>query len=305
VSKPCRYEPDINPTYQDLADHYQTAVIPARPGKPRDKAKVENAVLVAERWLLAPLRNHTFFSLAQLNQALAKQREQINNRPFKKLPSTRKELFDTIDKPAMKPLPAHPFEYSEWKKARVNIDYHVEVDRHYYSVPYQFAREQVDIRLTSTTVEVLFKGRRIASHKRSYSPGNFVTLHAHMPKSHQRHLKWTPSRIIRWAGKNGPNTEKLVTRILENKPHPEQGFRSALGIMRLEDRYAPQRVENACRRALCIGACSYKSVKSILKNGLDKQPLLFEKPLQTQPATHHNIRGRQYYRGEKEAEHAS
>jgi transposase len=305
VTHPCRYEPDINPTYQDLADHYHAAVIPARPGKPRDKAKVESAVLVAERWILAALRDQTFFSISQLNEAIATQLHAMNARPFKKLPSSRRKLFEAIDKPALKPLPKHPFQYAEWKRARVNIDYHVEIDRHFYSVPYQLVREQVDIRLTATTVEVLFKNRRVASHKRSSVPGGFTTLKEHMPKSHQRYLEWTPSRIITWAGKTGPNTGKLVTRILENRPHPEQGFRSALGIMRLCKHYTPERVEKACRRTLAIGALSYKSVNSILKNGLDQQPLLFEQPQETQSPAHGNIRGRGYYcHGEKEAGHA-
>ena len=300
VTNPCRYEPDINPTYQDLADHYHTAVIPTRPGKPRDKAKVESAVLVAERWILAALRDHTFFSISQLNEAIAKPLQTMNTRPFKKLPSSRRELFETIDQPALKPLPKNPFQYADWKKARVNIDYHVEVDRHFYSVPYHLVREQVDIRLTSTTLEVLFKNRRVTSHKRSYVPGSFTTLKEHMPKSHQRYLQWTPSRIIKWAEKTGTDTGKLVSRILENRPHPEQGFRSAMGIMRLCKHYSPERVERACRRALAIGALSYKSVKSILKSGLDQQPLLFEQPKEVQSPDHRNIRGRDYY-SKKEA----
>jgi len=304
VTNPCRYEPDINPTYQDLAEHYGTTVIPARPGKPRDKAKVESAVLVAERWILAALRNHTFFSLAELNKAIREKLSELNNRRFQKLNTTRKLLYETIDKPALKPLPAHPYEYAQWKKTRVNIDYHVEVDRHYYSVPYQLVREQVDVRLTATTMEVLFKNRRVAAHKRSYVPGGFATLAEHMPKSHQRYLQWTPSRIIKWAGETGPNTQKLVTKILENRPHPEQGFRSALGIVRLGKHYTPERVEKASIRALTIGACSYKSVKSILKNGLDRQPLLFQHPEEDQPPTHRNIRGRHYYHGRKEVGHA-
>jgi transposase len=303
VTNPCRYEPDINPTYQDLAEHYGTTVIPTRPGKPRDKAKVESAVLVAERWILAALRNHTFFSLAELNRAIAEKLTDFNNRKFKKLDTTRKKLYETIDKPALKPLPLHRYEYADWKRARVNIDYHVEVDRHYYSVPFQLVREQVDLRLTATSVEVLFKNRRVAAHKRSYVPGSFTTLKEHMPKSHQRYLEWTPSRIIKWAGKNGPNTEKLVTRILENRPHPEQGFRSSLGIMRLANHYTPERVEKACTRALAIGSHSYKSVKSILKNNLDQQPLLFEQPEEAQSPSHHNIRGKDYY-GKKEAPNA-
>jgi transposase len=303
ITNPCRYEPDINPTYQDLADHYGTTVIPARPGHPRDKAKVESAVLVAERWILAALRNHNFFSLAELNEAIAEKLRDLNTRTFKKLDATRKTLYETIDKPALKPLPPHRYEYADWKKARVNIDYHVEVDRHFYSVPYQLVREQVDVRFTATTVEILFKGRRVASHKRSYMPGGFTTLPEHMPKSHRRYLQWTPSRMIKWAGKNGPNTEKLVTHILENKRHPEQGFRSILGIMRLSRHYTPERVEKASIRALATGACSYKNVKSILQNGLDRQPLLFDQSEETQPPDHSNIRGRQYYGG-KEADHA-
>lgn len=299
VTNPCRYEPDINPTYQDLAQHYGTTVIPTRPGKPRDKAKAESAVLVAERWILAALRNHTFFSLAELNRAIDEKLHDLNHRQFKKLDTTRKKLYESVDKPALKTLPLLRYEYAEWKKARVNIDYHVEVDRHFYSVPYQLVREQVDIRLTPTTVEVLFKNCRVASHKRSYGLGGFTTLKEHMPKSHQRYLEWTPSRVIKWAGKTGPNTEKLVTRILENRPHPEQGFRSALGIVRLGKHYTPQRVEKASIRALAIGACSYKSVKSILKNGLDKQPLLFQHPEEAQNPAHDNIRGRDYYHGER------
>jgi len=304
VTNPCRYEPDINPTYQDLAEHYHSTVIPARPAKPRDKAKVESAVLVAERWILAALRNHTFFSLAELNKAIREKLSELNNRRFQKLNTTRKILYETVDKPALKPLPAQAYEYADWKKARVNIDYHVEVARHYYSVPYQLVREQVDVRLTATTVEVLFKNRRVVAHKRSHVPGGFTTIKEHMPKSHQRYLEWTPSRISKWAGENGPNTQKLVIRIMENRPHPEQGFRSALGIIRLGKHYTPERVEKASIRALAIGACSYKSVKSILKNGLDRQPLLFEHSEDVQPPAHRNIRGRQYYHGGKEDGHA-
>ena len=295
VTSPCRYEPDINPTYQDLAEHYGTTVIPARPAKPRDKAKVESAVLVAERWIVAALRNHTFFSLAELNRAIAQKLADLNSRKFQKMDTTRRELFESLDKPALKPLPSRPYEYAEWKKARVNIDYHIEVDHRYYSVPYQIAREHVDIRLTATTVEVFFKNRRVASHARLYQQGGFITLTEHMPKSHQKHLEWTPSRIIHWAGKTGPNTQKLVTHIMDNRPHPEQGFRSCLGIMRLADHYSPERLEKASARALAIKAFSYKNVKSILKNGLDQQSLLFEEPDQQTTLNHNNIRGKKYY----------
>jgi transposase len=295
VTHPCRYEPDINPTYLDLAEHYDTTVIPARTKKPRDKAKVESGVFVAERWILAALRNHTFFSLAELNQLIAQKLEDLNNRKFQKLDTTRRKLFETIDKPALKPLPSRPYEYAEWKKARVNIDYHIEIYRHYYSVPYQLAREQVDVRITANTVEVLFKNQRVASHKRSYIPSKSTTVKEHMPKSHQKYLEWTPSRIIRWAGKNGPNTQKLVTHILDSRPHPEQGFRSCLGIMSLAKHYSPERLENACYRAFMIKGFSYKNVKSILKNGLDHQSNLFDETENASPLTHDNIRGKDYY----------
>jgi transposase len=304
VTSPCRYEPDLNPTYQDMAQHYTITVIPARKAKPRDKAKVESAVLVAERWILAALRNHTFFSLAELNKAIAEHLKRLNNRRFKKLQTTRRHLYETIDKPALKALPVTPYEFAEWKRLRVNIDYHVEVDRHYYSVPYQLAREQVDVRLTPSTVEVLFKNRRVASHKRSYLPGGFETVTEHMPKSHRRYLEWTPGRILKWAAKNGPKTERLVNRIMETRPHPEQGFRSALGIMRLTKTYSPERVEMACDRALAVQAYAYKSVKSILKNGLDRQPVLLHNPGDLPASSHPNIRGNNYY-GEKEVDHAS
>lgn len=296
VRNPCRYEPDINPTYHDMAQHYGTCVIPARVAKPRDKAKVEAAVLCAERWILAALRNHKFFSLAELNNAIAEKLVRFNNRKFAKLDTTRKALFETLDRPALKPLPKQPFEYCEWQKAKVNIDYHVEVDGHYYSVPFQLVKQHVDVRITTSTVEVLFKNRRVASHQRSYRRGAFTTLAEHMPRAHRKYLEWTPSRIIRWAGQNGPNTKELISRVLESKPHPEQGFRSCLGIMRLGKRYSAERLEAACGRALVIRGHSYKSVESILKNGLDRQPLQTEPAGNTtQPIMHPNIRGKQYY----------
>lgn len=296
VTHPCRYEPDINPTYQDLAQHYGTTVIPARPGHAKDKAKVESAVLVAERWILAALRNHSFFRLTELNHCISQKLQELNSRKFQKLDTTRKAMFDSLDKPALKALPCTPYEYAEWKKARVNIDYHVEVDRRYYSVPYQLVKEQVDIRLTATTVEILFKNKRVASHPRIHRQGGFTTLHEHMPKSHQKYLEWTPSRIIQWAEQQGgPMTKKLITAVLDSRPHPEQGFRSCLGIMRIGKHYSPDRLEAACARALTIKAYSYKSVESILKNGLDQLPLPFEAKEHHQPQTHPNIRGKHYY----------
>jgi transposase len=302
VTKPCYYEPDINPTYLDMANHYGTAIIPARIGKPKDKAKVESAVGFAERWIIAALRNHTFFSLQELNKAIAEKLTELNNRNFQKMEGSRRSLFEAIDKPALKQLPQSPYEYALWKKHRVNVDYHITVDNHHYSVPYQLVKEQVDVRLTATTVEILFKNKRVASHPRSYIKWQHTTLAEHMPKAHQKYLEWSPSRIINWAGQNGPQTAALVAKILESRKHPEQGFRSCLGIMRLAKHYSPQRLEAACARALILKAYSYKNVKSILQNGLDRQPWPQDVNA-IKPVQHYNIRGKDYYL-QKEEGHA-
>ena len=302
VRKPCYYEPDINPTYYEMARHYGTVVIPARVARPKDKAKVESAVQVAERWILAALRNHTFFSIMELNRAVAEKLTDLNRRKFQKMDSNRRSLYESIDRPALKALPSIPYEYAECKKARVNIDYHIEIEGHYYSVPYQLAKEQVEVWLTARAVEVLFKNRRVAAHPRSAEKGRYTTLLEHMPKAHQKYLEWTPSRIIDWAGRMGPHTRTLVTSIMESRRHPEQGFRSCLGIIRLGKRYAPERVEAACGRALRLEAYSYKSVDSILKANLDKEELP-EASCPTEPIVHDNIRGREYYQ-QKEDSHA-
>jgi transposase len=294
VTKACFYEPDLNPTYQDMASHYGCAVIPARVRAPRDKAKVEVGVQVVERWILARIRKTTFFSLAELNTAIRELLSQLNERPFKKMPGCRRSVYETLDKPALKPLPSRPYEYAEWKKARVNIDYHVEVGAHYYSVPYQLIKDQLDIRITRRTVEAFHKGKRVASHVRSYQKGGYTTLTEHMPKAHQSYLEWTPQRLARWAGKTGVSTARVVETILESRPHPQQGFRSCLGIMRLGNHYGHERLEAACARALAIGARTYKSIEAILKNGLDRQPLPGAAS-ETPVIQHENIRGPHYY----------
>ena len=293
VTHPCRYEPDVNPTYTDLANHYGTTVIPARPGKPKDKAKVESSVLIVERWILAALRNHQFFSLAELNKAIYEKLTIFNQRPLQKMKASRRHLFETIDKPALAPLPAHPYEFAQWKKASVNIDYHIEVELHYYSVPFQLRGKKLDVSSTATTVTVFHKNRRVASHPKSHRKYHYTTLPEHMPKSHQKYLEWTPSRIINWAGKTGPCTQRVVTEIMQRKKHPEQGFRSCLGVMRLGKRYSPERLEKACERAVAIGAYTYKNVESILKNGLDQQPLAQQ--AKSRSISHPNIRGSRYY----------
>lgn len=293
VTNPCRYEPDINPTYHDMAVHYGIAVIPARPRKPRDKPQAESTVQVVERWILATLRDHSFFSYAELNQTITAELIKLNLKPFQKLEGSRRSLYETIDRPALKPLPATPYEFAEWKKARVNIDYHIEFDGSYYSVPYQLVRQEVDVRITSRMIEIFHKGHRIAAHVRSFKKGHFVTEMNHRPASHQKYLQWTPSRIIQWAGTVGPNTGNLVQKILESKVHPEQGYRSCLGILRLGKRYSNERLESAASRALAIGAISYRSIKSILEQGLDQLPI--RQSGQSVTITHENLRGAAYY----------
>ena len=294
VSKAHRYEPDINPTYQDLASHYGVAVIPARVRRPKDKAKAETGVLIVERWILAVLRDRTFFSLSELNQTIHVLLQQLNTRPFKKLPGCRQTLFDELDKPALKPLPATPYIYAQWKKVRVHIDYHVEIAKHYYSVPCALVKAQLNARITERTIECFHKGKRVASHPRSRAQGGHTTLREHMPKSHQQYGDWSPQRLIRWAQKAGPATARLIELILSGRRHPEQGYRSALGVLRLGKAYGESRLEKACERALHLGTYRYKSIESILKTGLDKQPLPCS---QTEPPAteHENLRGADYY----------
>jgi len=241
INKACRYEPEVNTAYGDLAGYYGTAVLPARPYKPKDKAKVENAVLVVERWILARLRHRTFFGLRELNVAIRQLLIELNERPFKKMPGSRKSVFESIDKPALKPLPERPYEYAEFKKARVHIDYHVEVDGHFYSVPSSLLKKEIDVRLTASIIECLYKGKRVASHIRSYR-GGFTTCTEHMPKAHQKHLEWSVGRFLNWALDIGPATKDLVQHLLEKKPHPEQGYRACLGLLSLAKQYGKARL---------------------------------------------------------------
>ena len=298
VTHPCRYEPDLNPTYQDLAQHYGTAIIPARVRRPRDKAKVETAVQVAERWIIAVLRHRRFFSLGELNQAIRGLLGKLNERPFKKMPGSRAELFRTLDSPALQGLPQVRYEFAEWQQAGVNIDYHIHIraDDHYYSVPYTLVRQRVDVRLTARTVEVFFKGSRVAVHRRSRERGGFTALDEHRPKSHRRYLQWTPGRIIDWAGTIGPNCAAAVERIMKSRPHPEQGYRSCLGLIRLGKAYGRERMEAACKRALALDICSYRSIASMLKNDMDSRPLPGAQKLPPRTNAPAHIRGAKYYR---------
>ena len=294
VTTACFYEPELNPTYRDLATHYATAVLPARPYRPKDKAKVEAGVLLVERWVLARLRNQRFFSLGELNRSIAELMTALNNRPFKKLPGCRLSAFIELDRPALRSLPATRYEFAEWKVVKAGPDYHVEVVAHYYSVPYRFAREKVDARYTATTVEVFHRGTRIASHVRNDAPGRHTTVDAHMPPAHLAVQGWNGPRLLDWAARIGPHAKAVVESILHQRRHPQQGYRSCLGILRFGKTFGDDRLEAACERAIDIGAMSYKSLKSILKNGLDKKRT--SPPAQTcLPLVHANVRGPDYY----------
>ena len=294
VKDPCYYDPELNPTYRDWAEHVGTVIIPARVRKPRDKAIVENGVLIVERWILAALRHRTFFSLAELNGAIRELLTRLNHRKFKKLDTTRARLFEEVDRPALKPLPTTPFEFAERKKATVHPDYHVEVDHHYYSVPYRYQGEKVEARFSEKTVEILFDGKGIATHIRSYVPGKHTTREEHRPEKH-RDLKWTSSYMVDKGREIGPATAGVLKQIMEQRKHPELGYRACLGVLRFGKRYSNERLEAACRRAIAMNASSYRSIKSILENSLDREPLESVEIPAAHSEVHSNVRGSAYY----------
>lgn len=294
VTHACYYDPEINKTLAAMAEHYNIAVIPARVAKPKDKAKVENAVLQTQRRILAALRNRTFFSLAELNEAIAEETKRLNERPMAIINKSRYDLFIEIEKPVLKPLPEERFVIASWTKAKVHIDYHVKVEKTYYSVPYTLIGETLDIMHNSNVIEIYHKGKRVASHIKSGKPGEFVTENLHMPAEHRQYLEWTPARIKLWGQKIGPHTRTLMEEIMNHRVHPEHGFRSCLGIIRLSKTYSPERVENACKRALEIETYNYRSVKSLLQMGLEN---IIESENKKIIPLHNNIRGNEYYRG--------
>jgi transposase len=269
-------------------------VTPARVRKPRDKAKVEVGVQIAQRWIVAALRHRKFFSLQELNTAIGELLEKLNQRPFKKRAGCRRSLFEQIDKPALRPLPAERYDLSLWVRAVVNIDYHVQVEESFYSVPHTLARKPVEVRIAPATIEVFYQGNRVASHIRSRKADTAVTQNEHRPKSHQEHLAWPPSRLLDWAQKTGPFSAQLFQQIMDRYPHPEMGYRSCLGLLRLGEKYGPKRLESACERALATGATRYQNVKSILAHALDAQPVTASPDLPV-PVEHDNIRGAGYY----------
>jgi transposase len=307
IRKPDRYEAEPNSTYREMAMHYGTCIIPARVRKPRDKAKAEAGVLVAQRWILAALRDRTFYSLFELNEAIAELLERLNRRTMRHLKKSRRELWEALDRPALKPLPATRYEFAAWKKVRLNIDYHVEYEGHYYSAPFALARQELWVRATNWSIEIFHKGKRVASHARSRRSNGMTTTPEHMPSSHRAHAEWTPSRVIQWAHTVGPETARVVEHLIASKIHPEQGFRSAMGILGLAKLHGADRVEKAARKVLLIGAPGYQVMKIMLKNRMEEAAQLIAPPAapsknneemvarQTDLLAAENIRGKTYY----------
>jgi len=293
IKTPHRYDPEPNRTYEEFAKHYGCAVLAARPAHPRDKPKVEGSVLLVQRWILARLRNRRFFSLADLNRAIAELLLDLNNRPFKKLPGCRRSAFLSLDAPALKPLPAARFVISRFKAAKVNVDYHVEFEGH-YSVPHRLVGAKVDLRVTGLLLECFVANQRVAGHAVSIVRGGFTTTPEHMPASHRAHLEWTPAKLITWGQRIGVSTAAVVTWQLQHRPHPEQGYRACLGLLALVRRYSAQRLEAACTRAMAIRAPHLRSVTNILKSGMDRQPSLFA-ATDSPVIEHENVRGADYY----------
>lgn len=302
VRKASYFEPDINRSYLEFAEHYGLAIIPTRVRKPKDKAKVEKAVQDVEYSILAPLRDRTFFSLAEANEAITKLLSALNKKPFQKLAGSRKSLFEELEKPVLKPLPKAAYILASWKKAKVHPDYHVEVDKHFYSVPHTYAHEKVDIRLTLNTIEMFCAGKRIASHQRKMQldrhKGRHTTIAEHMPSHHKLRGEWTAERFMDWANKIGKHCRQFTEAIIQTKQHPEQSFRACFGVHRLAKEYGKQRLESACKRACYFKSFSYQSLKSILSKNLDFEPLPKSKAKTTEAKKqqkHQNLRGADYY----------
>jgi len=289
VKSPCRYDPEINQSYRDLAEHYGIAIVPARVRKPKDKAKVEGAVRIVSQRILAALRDRTFYSLDELNAAIKVLLVALNERPMKGYAgASRKELFEELDKPVLKPLPQSPYQLKAWKQAKVNIDYHIEIKRHYYSVPYQLIHKQVNARIGERTIEVFYDGRRVAMHRRDDTPGRATTSSEHMPPSHRYMQGWTPSRFLRWAIKIGPETRHQVDALLGSRQHPEQSYRACLGLLSLAKKFGAHRLETACGKANHYHLVSQRRIRIMLQTGSEKMQ---EKPAPHNPVSHSNIRG--------------
>lgn len=294
VSKTCRYEPDINPTYHQLALHYDVAIVPARPYKPKDKAKAEVGVQIVERWIMGRLRHEVFYSLKQLNQRIAELLVSLNERQMKKHPGSRRTQFETLDKPCLKPLPRHAYEFIRVKPVRVHLDYHVEVDKHYYSVPHNLVKQQLEAHIKGQLVQLYHRAQLVATHPRCYREGQHSTQEHHMPTAHQK-MQWSPQRFERWAYSIGPHTQEVITQYLQGNKHPEQSYRRCLALLNLAKQTSSERLEAACQRGIAMGSTKWKSIKSMLDTGLDKQPLPDTQSDNLTHIKHHNIRGQHYY----------
>lgn len=305
VNKYCRYEPQLNEAFRNMASHFGCAVLPARVRHPKDKAKVESAVGLVTRWIFARLRNRTFFNFEELRVAVRELLDDLNNRPFKKLPGCRRSALEQFDRPALKPLPARRYEYFEIVKTRVDLDHHVEFEQHWYSVPYQLVKKEVELRVSSSCVEVLNGGRRVCSHPRSFEKGAVTTDDAHRPKSHREYATRSPARLLTWARTIGPFTLRLVEHTFESNLHPEQAYNRAIGVLKLAKRFGDERLESACSRGLATGATSFTSIKSILLTGLDKSPIAPSSPASQLLITHQNIRGANYFTSHRGNNHAA
>lgn len=289
VTRAHRYEPDLNPAYQAFAEHYSVAILPARVRKPRDKAKVEAAVLICERWILARLRDRTFFSLAALNEAIAALLEELNTRPFKKLEGCRRSRFEQLERDALRALPLRAYEFGEWKKAKVHPDYHIEVERSYYSVPYKLIGAHVEVRLTAYMLEVFHAGKLVVTHRRGTQRGRFHTLDDHRPPAHVAVIENTLGRLLERATRIGPATREVLVNQACHRKHPEETLRSAQGILRLAQDFSPAELEQACVRAVALQAYSYRTVRTLIKAPV---------PPTSQPALdlgHANLRGPEYF----------
>lgn len=293
VNYACRYDPDINPSYASMVAYYNTAVLPARPYKPRDKPNVEGGILVVQRWILARLRHQTFYSIEELNQAISRLLTELNHKPFQKKPGSRHSQFKEFEQNVLRPLPAKPYAYAEFKRLRVGFDYHIEVGKHYYSVPYQYARQEVEARVSVHTIEIFDRGKRIASHERRQESGT-TTCPLHMLPSHRKHKEWSPEGCLKWASEVGPCRYTFMDSILKRKAHPNQAYRLFLGLLKLNRHFGTHRLEKACERALFYGVRSYKTLFNFLEKRLDQEPLslIQEEP---PPPKHGNIRGAHYY----------
>ncbi len=290
VTKACRYDPELNPSYQQLAAHYGTALVPARPLKPKDKAKAEVGVQIIERWILARLRHHTFFSLGELNVCIKALLKEVNNKPFKQLKGTRQQWFDSIDRPALLPLPKQSYQYTDITTVKVNIDYHVQYEDHFYSIPHHLVGEAIELHAKEYIIELYFHNQRITSHARKYYSG-MTTVSEHMPVKHEKHHKWTPGRLMNWAKDIGDEVLLWVKTVLNQRQHPEQAYRVCLGLLNLSRSYPAERLNKACLIANKKSLYKLKHIKDILLSNQDQLLPENKESLPTLPQAHENIRG--------------